>query len=716
MRQHHGDSRVEGGRAVAPPPGLASALASALALAAALAGCGGPAGPHGPAAPAGRPDQTGATPAEGAAPAPRVPAGGAPAGTPPVSEAEALRPRSDLPPADRVLVMAGGKERWVDARAIESAGYTVVDLRDDWTPYIFAEQKSPEGEPLPNRYRRVFLGLANDQLDNDGEALEPGDKNYLELYGISPSLSVLRARFLQDAEHPCHDQESAEAIEAVETVTYVAPDDVKRDERKLAKIRAELETARAKAKLGTLDELAEKQPALAAKVRLLAKRAAEKPAMAAVERRLECEGLISAKRKHRVGFYDDAMRLAVRRFQQKHMIYEANYLRKKTVDALARPLLDNDYDGFVRVLRERVVSAAGVVEDGSTTTPKNPVRNLTDEYTQSAVEQLGLPNADAVLAFFKRHPAEEFRTLRVAVKLAARPAYYSDQMDLSIEVDRGDVWYELPIDSDGHWKPQPRKHYPHLTLYVRYQGQKIPLARWRTTIGGWRAEQASDGYEYYRYKMSDVGPRVVRQVVSGPVWIAPASTPIRSLIKSKVINQSWMKVVNYDELGPGYLSAYGVIAGYFVVPGQAGRADWDNGVRAHGSSDYLSIYSANGYSHGCHRLPNHLAIRLYSFILRHRTMHVAGDQPMGFSRQFLEGETVYEMRIPSRGYVYVLDPPLPVNVLEGEIKGNQKKPILGYVPKPGVHYPGPPPAAPDSPEAKAGGGAASAPSGGGVEE
>jgi hypothetical protein len=212
--------------------------------------------------------------------------------------------------------------------------------------------------------------------------------------------------------------------------------------------------------------------------------------------------------------------------------------------------------------------------------------------------------------------------------------------------------------------------------------------------------------------MSDVGPRVIRQIVSGPVWIAPASTPIRSLLKPKSINGRWMKVVNYDELGPGYLSAYGVVAGYFVVPGKDGRPDWDNGVRAHGSADYLSIYSANGYSHGCHRLPNHLAIRLYSFLLRHRTVKVVGDQPMGFTRQFLSGDTVYEMKIPSRGFVFQLDPPLPVTVLEGEIKGEVKKPIIGYFPKPGVTYPGPPPPAPDSPEAKAGGGAA-APSGGG---
>ncbi len=85
-------------------------------------------------------------------------------------------------------------------------------------------------------------------------------------------------------------------------------------------------------------------------------------------------------------------------------------------------------------------------------------------------------------------------------------------------------------------------------------------------------------------------------------------------------------------------------------------------------------------------------------------MNVGGDQPMNFSRQFLSGETVYEIRVPSRGYAFYLDPPLPVNVLEGEIKGEQKKPILGYIPEPWVKYPGPPPPAPDSPEAKAGGG------------
>jgi len=604
-----------------------------------------------------------------------------------------------------VLALANGTERWVDAQTIESVGYTLLDLRDDWTQPIFEEEYAPDGTPLPNRYRRVLLGLSNDQLDSDGEPLPPEEKNYLELYGAFPAFSVLRRRVLDDAAHPCHDQQSADVLEAVETVTYVAPSHAHWEELKLLRLQRELDAARRAAGVKTLDQLATKKPEYAARARLVQKRAKEKLALAAVEKRLACEGLLRAhgERVHKPGVYDDAMRLAVRTFQQKHMIYEANFLRKRTVQALARPLLDNDYDAVVRGLRERVVAAAAIIEDGTAQTQQGPDRpdkqakpdnaapNLVDEYTQLALVQLGWTDSQAVLQFFQRHPAEEFRTLRVAVKLPPRPDYYASHMELDLEVDRGDVWYDLPFDIEGNFLVPPRKRFPTLTLYTTYNGQRIALARWRTTIGGWRAEQASDGYEYFRYKMSDVGPRVLRQIVSGPVWIAPNSTPTRGLVKAKRVNGRKMQVVNYDELGPGYLSAYGLVAGYFVVPGQNGRPDYDNGIRAHGSSDYLSIYSATGYSHGCFRLPNHVAIRLYSFIIRHRNMRVGGDLPLDYSRQFLQNDRVYEIRVNSRGFAYYLDPPVPVNVLEGEIKGLDKKPVLGYVPKPGVEYPGPPP-------------------------
>ena len=62
------------------------------------------------------------------------------------------------------------------------------------------------------------------------------------------------------------------------------------------------------------------------------------------------------------------------------------------------------------------------------------------------------------------------------------------------------------------------------------------------------------------------------------------------------------------------------------------------------------------------------------------------------------------MRLPSRGYYRELEPPIPVDVLEGRIKGTLTKPIAGYVPKPGVKYASRRlPAASDTPEDKAGG-------------
>ena len=170
--------------------------------------------------------------------------------------------------------------------------------------------------------------------------------------------------------------------------------------------------------------------------------------------------------------------------------------------------------------------------------------------------------------------------------------------------------------------------------------------RWRTTIGGWRLEQASDGYEYYRYKGSDVGPRVIRQIVAGPAWLAPPGTPVRALVKWKPVNGASQPVVNYATLGPGHLSAYGLVAGYLVQPGRDGRPDRDGGIRAHGSAEYLSMYSADGYSHGCHRLPNHLAIRLFSFLLQRRPMRAVGELEGVPPRQFLVGNRVFEIRDP----------------------------------------------------------------------
>ena len=86
---------------------------------------------------------------------------------------------------------------------------------------------------------------------------------------------------------------------------------------------------------------------------------------------------------------------------------------------------------------------------------------------------------------------------------------------------------------------------------MKWRGEKVPLVRWRTTVGGWRSELASDGQEYYRYKGSDIGPRVWHHIVAAPVWIPPTSSPLASFVKEKRVNGIYQRVTNYDETGPG---------------------------------------------------------------------------------------------------------------------------------------------------------------------
>ncbi|HEY5091513.1 MAG TPA: L,D-transpeptidase, partial [Polyangia bacterium] len=215
-------------------------------------------------------------------------------------------------------------------------------------------------------------------------------------------------------------------------------------------------------------------------------------------------------------------------------------------------------------------------------------------------------------------------------------------------------------------------------------------------------ELASDGQEYYRWKGSDVGPRVWRHIVAAPVWIPPPSSPLSSMVKEKKVNGTYARVTNYDETGPGYLSAYGLAAAIHeeMRKGPDGATFFDNGIRTHGSFDYMSLRGR--FSHGCHRLYNQLAMRLFSFVLGHRRVRAIGSIPLGFRRVFYSQGEVFEMRLPSRGFYYELDPPLPIEVLEGRIKGQLGKPISGYVPKPGVKYASPPPSVSNSPEARAG--------------
>jgi hypothetical protein len=312
------------------------------------------------------------------------------------------------------------------------------------------------------------------------------------------------------------------------------------------------------------------------------------------------------------------------------------------------------------------------------------VPNLIGDFADALMVALKIRTPDDVATFLRRVGREGLAHLHVAYGPGQLPPYYGPRMELSVEIDRGDVWYDFPFDDSGKSLTQLRVNFPTLTLFVDWQKQKIPLVRWRTTIGSWRSEIQKDGKVYFKYKNSDVGPRIWQEIVASPVWIPPDATPAKDLLTHKTLDRDVgpVTVVNTDVMGPGFQSAYGLVLA--IHHRKSGGKLFDNQIRTHGSVDYTSI--ARRFSHGCHRLVNSRAVRLFDFILRRRPFERVGNQPLNLRKRFTYEDKQYEYLLDTRGYYYQLKQPIPVLVTEGRIMGKTKRPIEAYVPKPGVDY------------------------------
>src|SRR5262249_597143 len=90
---------------------------------------------------------------------------------------------------------AGAPAEKMTMAEASAKGLLIVDLSDGWAPYIFQDGGESKTDPAkPNGYRKTFVDLANDRIDEDGKALRAGEGNFLEPFGIPPTLSVLSAR------------------------------------------------------------------------------------------------------------------------------------------------------------------------------------------------------------------------------------------------------------------------------------------------------------------------------------------------------------------------------------------------------------------------------------------------------------------------------------------------------------------------------------------
>jgi hypothetical protein len=604
---------------------------------------------------------------------------------------------------------------------------------------IFLE--SPEG-------RRAVLAAANVPPARKGQPRPPEEKKaldaarrtlrgqrahtFLEVYGIPPTLSVLRARLEEDRGRTCYQTIDQGALAAFSgAVPYLNRERARKDyneaqndatwvEKVLPPEAGIVPTSTlppgsaagapkpVPAQVGPEPAPAEGSaipldPRTIARLERYRRGQARLRAVRAAQSRLVCEGLLSPRSKFTDGMFDLLTHEALALWERKNDIFGWGFLGGETLEALQRPPLALHHETLRRILMERVADAAGIIEDGSVSKGKRPatykdrqgkpqpVPDLIGAYVAALLAAMHLETPEDLLPVFDALGGDGTAHLHVAIPPLPLPPYYGPEMELSAQIDRGDVWYDFPWDKNGKPIEQRREHYPSLTLFVTWSGQKIPLARWRTTIGSWRSELHSDGKVYYKYKNSDVGPRIWKNIVAAPVWIPPEGTPDRDMLTRKVFdyNTGPVSVVNTDIMGPGFESAYGLALAIHLKV-QPGGGTYDNQIRTHGSVDYTSI--ARRFSHGCHRLVNNRAVRLFDFVLRHRRFARQGNIPLvHFRKQFTVDDKHYEYDLKTRGYYYELTPPVPMMVNEGRIMGQVKKPITAYLHKPGVDY-GPAPA------------------------
>lgn len=619
----------------------------------------------------------------------------------PIPSVVAVAPEPELPVSQMhepvPLWEHGQLQRQIDAASASEHGYLVLDLGESWAPYLFSDGSAANGKPLSNAYRSTYLALARGEFPEDLHGERAKHDKYLELYGIPPTLSVLRERMMATARLTCAEGLDLAPLQSFTgLVTYSDQPTAKREAARFdaAKSRTlELLQAQGVSAPEQLDpsKLGKKD---AAQVALYIKGLPQVHALEALQARLKCEGYLAGRGKIIAGVMDWATHESLAEYERQHRVFSFGYLGRDSLTPLRQPPLDVDRESVLRVLTERAVHAAGVLEDGSVEAAtykgrdgrERPVPNLVAQLQDGLVDAFGLQapeNTLGWLASLGELPAGEHRY--VAIRRPALPEYYGPEMELTLDYDRGDVWYDFPYDDKGQEIPQPVSRRPQVTVSTLYEGQKIALARFGTTIGGWRSELI-DGTVMWKYKGSPVGQRAWQEIVAAPVWLPPDGTPPEALLNKnpqRKLPTDPEYVLNLHEVGPSYASAYGLVAAYHrtFVRRPDGRIllGMDEGIRTHGSVDYMSIMRR--HSHGCHRLHNHIALRLMSFVLAHRAHERLGQEQVGYRRYVPYKGQSYLLDIPLGGYTFKLTRPLIVNVEEGRIRGKLKQPIELAIPE-----------------------------------
>lgn len=588
---------------------------------------------------------------------------------------------------DPVTFCSAGKCEKIERADAEKNGLAIIDMSDNFAPYIFSEVSPGETEKKTNNYRKTWFNLANDVTDEGGRKLKDGEHNYLELFGIPPSMTVLKKRFIHSADSECARKRRPELFKEFGKSLYwnVERPKAVAQAYESAK-RAALKYAKSK-KIDNLDEFI--QDPKNTKNRILRQyRAAwfKYNALNELTERLLCEEVV-VKGELRKNLFGSNLRSAVRAFERKHMIFGWGYVNKKMLKYLQNSMLENDYLALKRAMRERVAHSLAIFEDGSIKKRAyfKESTDLIHDIRDQLLKDMGIDTAAKALEFFRN--TKDFSRFDVAIKIKPLPPYYKKHMELFAKTSIGDVWYDVPYTKDGKPLGQGRGRLPHVYLYTRWKGQDLPLMKLGTTAGGWQKEFVENEI-FLKYKSSDLGAYEWKYIVGAPVWFPPATTPPRELMSFVKTKHGWKHILKKSSFGPSYASAYGLAMGIHTITRKKRNGteeDLDRGIRTHGSVNYMSILV--GHSHGCHRLHNHLSVRMFSNILRRRKHERMGQQIIKDWRHFFmyDGKT-QKLELNDKGYYFKLTPPVTITVGRGAILGKVKQPIKDLVRIPNKKY------------------------------
>jgi hypothetical protein len=654
-----------------------------------------------------------------------------PAAVPPAAQAA---PGESASPSGGIPIVEGG--RAVGQTTSESArrdGLTVVDLSDDWLPYVFSEEP---GKPQP--LRPYLINLANGRFHGPGNYARAREDRFFEAFGIFPSLNLVRRRLADKKRHACHERVKDGVLEELSPRNVIPAEEAE--------------------KVPNPNPATAKETPMVTTGRTISPRpltAQEKRAVIAMQAHLRCEDLLSGKATS--GRMDRRTSEGLKTYQHLQMLADNANIDFETRAALLGDSREQDFRALLRALRARVVDVTGLIEDGSALgvqgqvqgrvidtneflplsappgaakadhpapataksdpapVPSNPppaaaqatppaaaagppaaapeasvkivpAPDLIAAATQAASQALGWTSPEAVLASAlvapppaSKRPARKAAgkgpaplPTAVAIRLPPPPPYHGPNMELRAEIDRGEVLLARPqLDKEGHkkWKP-PVADRPTITLFAHVGDHDVALSRWPTTIGGWKMFEKSDGTMALKYKESVTGDALWTEVLATPTWHpAPGMPTSHLLIK---VGDTFMPKT--EIIGPGYHAAYGLVAMvHKQIMGVTANGEpdlMDLRIRTHGTPGYRSV--KRGESNGCHRLHNYEALRLAAFLVKHHANTRDGLVPEDYERHLQYKGQDIALQSDSKGYRFKLTPPVPVKVLSGDVRGNAK--------------------------------------------